>query len=174
MTTTAYQPTLTGAVAREHVNDLLRDAAASRAAAQLPGRNRAPHAAAPRLCGGSASPPGRQPAHRVAPNHHRHRQAREGATDMKQQKIVQRTTRCNPQPWTCAPRPGAPFPSDPAQRRIVDIRREHLCECPAWPPTPDRTPPGPGWAMVDMRTGRSTRVRADPSARRPSPPEPDR
>ena len=41
MTTTAYQPTLTGAVAREHVNDLLRTAAASRAPAQLPGRN--PH-----------------------------------------------------------------------------------------------------------------------------------
>jgi hypothetical protein len=41
MTTTTYQPTLTGAVAREHVNDLLREATLSRAAAQLPGRN--PH-----------------------------------------------------------------------------------------------------------------------------------
>ena len=41
MTTTAYQPTLTGAVAREHVNDLLREATASRAAAELPGRD--PH-----------------------------------------------------------------------------------------------------------------------------------
>jgi hypothetical protein len=50
MTTTTYQPTLTGAVAREHVNDLLREATLSRAAAQLPG-------AGPR--GGSASPPDR-------------------------------------------------------------------------------------------------------------------
>ena len=41
MTTTTYQPTPTGAVAREHVNDLLREATLSRAAAQLPGRN--PH-----------------------------------------------------------------------------------------------------------------------------------
>ena len=41
MTSTAtYTPTLTGAVAREHVSDLLRDAAASRAAAQLPRRDR--------------------------------------------------------------------------------------------------------------------------------------
>ena len=41
MTTTAYQPTLTGAVAREHVNDLLREATTSRSAAQLPARH--PH-----------------------------------------------------------------------------------------------------------------------------------
>jgi hypothetical protein len=40
MTTTAYQPTLTGAVAREHVNDLLHEATASRQAAELPRRNR--------------------------------------------------------------------------------------------------------------------------------------
>ena len=38
VTTTGYQPTLTGALAREHVTDLLRTAGASRAAAQLPGR----------------------------------------------------------------------------------------------------------------------------------------
>ena len=38
MSTTGYQPTLTGAVAREHVTDLLRIAAASRATAQLPRR----------------------------------------------------------------------------------------------------------------------------------------
>jgi hypothetical protein len=37
---TGYQPTLTGALAREHVTDLLRTAGASRAAAQLP---RHPH-----------------------------------------------------------------------------------------------------------------------------------
>jgi hypothetical protein len=41
VSTSTYQPTLTGAVAREHVNDLLRTAAAARAATQLPGRN--PH-----------------------------------------------------------------------------------------------------------------------------------
>ena len=43
MTTTAatYSPSLTGAVAREHVNDLLREATSSRAAAELPRRN--PH-----------------------------------------------------------------------------------------------------------------------------------
>jgi hypothetical protein len=34
---TSYQPTLTGALAREHLTDLLRTAAASRATAQLPG-----------------------------------------------------------------------------------------------------------------------------------------
>jgi hypothetical protein len=40
---TGYQPTLTGALAREHVTDLLRTAGASRAAAQLPGNpHRAP------------------------------------------------------------------------------------------------------------------------------------
>jgi hypothetical protein len=39
--TTSYYPSLTGAVAREHVNDLLREATVSRAAAQLPRRN--PH-----------------------------------------------------------------------------------------------------------------------------------
>ena len=38
MTTTTYQPTLTGAVAREDVNDLLRAATAFRTAAQLPRR----------------------------------------------------------------------------------------------------------------------------------------
>ena len=38
VSTTGYQPTLTGAVAREHVADLLRIAAASRATAQLPRR----------------------------------------------------------------------------------------------------------------------------------------
>jgi hypothetical protein len=36
MTTTTYYPSLTGAVAREHVNDLLREATASRTAAQMP------------------------------------------------------------------------------------------------------------------------------------------
>ena len=40
VSTTGYQPTLTGALAREHVTDLLRTAGASRAAAQLP---RNPH-----------------------------------------------------------------------------------------------------------------------------------
>jgi hypothetical protein len=40
MTTTAYRPTLTGAIAREHVNDLLREATASRATAGLPRRDR--------------------------------------------------------------------------------------------------------------------------------------
>ena len=35
MTTTGYQPTLTGALAREHVTDLMRTARASRAAAEL-------------------------------------------------------------------------------------------------------------------------------------------
>ena len=38
--TTTYSPSLTGAVAREHVNDLLRDATASRTAAQLPRSDR--------------------------------------------------------------------------------------------------------------------------------------
>lgn len=38
VSTTGYQPTLTGAVAREHVTDLLRIAAASRATAQRPRR----------------------------------------------------------------------------------------------------------------------------------------
>ena len=38
---TTYQPTLTGALAHEHVTDLLRQAATWRAAAQAPGRN--PH-----------------------------------------------------------------------------------------------------------------------------------
>lgn len=38
VSTTGYQPTLTGALAREHVTDLLRIAAASRATAQLPRR----------------------------------------------------------------------------------------------------------------------------------------
>jgi hypothetical protein len=33
---TTYQPTLSGALAHEHVTDLLRQAATSRAAAQLP------------------------------------------------------------------------------------------------------------------------------------------
>jgi hypothetical protein len=36
MSPTGYQPTLTGALAREHLTDLLRTAGASRAAAQLP------------------------------------------------------------------------------------------------------------------------------------------
>jgi hypothetical protein len=40
VTTTGYQPTLTGALAREHVTDLLRTAGASRAAAEL---RRNPH-----------------------------------------------------------------------------------------------------------------------------------
>lgn len=40
-TTAAYQPSLTAAVAREHVNDLLRAADQSRAAAHLPADN--PH-----------------------------------------------------------------------------------------------------------------------------------
>ena len=40
VSTTGYPPTLTGALAREHVTDLLRTAAASRATAQLP---RHPH-----------------------------------------------------------------------------------------------------------------------------------
>lgn len=39
-TGTTYQHTLTAAVAREHVNDLLRAADASRVAAHLPERNR--------------------------------------------------------------------------------------------------------------------------------------
>ena len=39
--TATYLPSLTGAIAREHVTDLLRDATASRAAAQLP--NAHPH-----------------------------------------------------------------------------------------------------------------------------------
>ena len=79
--------------------------------------------------GGSASPLGRQ---------HRARRSPAPPTDpakprrerpaMKQQQIVKRTTRSNPRRWTCAPRPGAPFPTDPAVRRMVDIRREHLCE----------------------------------------------
>ena len=42
MTTTAitYSPSLTGAVAREHVTDLLREATSSRQAAELPRRDR--------------------------------------------------------------------------------------------------------------------------------------
>jgi hypothetical protein len=40
-TATAYQQSLTAAVAREHVNDLLRAAEQSRTAAQLPAHN--PH-----------------------------------------------------------------------------------------------------------------------------------
>jgi len=42
MTSTAatYYPSLTGAVAREHVNDLLREATASRAAAGLARQDR--------------------------------------------------------------------------------------------------------------------------------------
>ena len=35
VTTTGYQPTLTGALAREHVTDLMRTAGASLAAAEL-------------------------------------------------------------------------------------------------------------------------------------------
>ena len=43
VSTTGYQPTLTGALAREHVADLLRTARVSRVAAQLPGNpHRAP------------------------------------------------------------------------------------------------------------------------------------
>lgn len=38
-TATTYLPSLTAAVAREDVNDLLRDGALSRAAARLPARN---------------------------------------------------------------------------------------------------------------------------------------
>lgn len=37
--TATHSSSLTGAIAREHINDLLRDAASSRAAAQLPARN---------------------------------------------------------------------------------------------------------------------------------------
>ena len=40
-TTAAFQPSLTAAVAREHVNDLLRAADQSRASAHLPADN--PH-----------------------------------------------------------------------------------------------------------------------------------
>jgi hypothetical protein len=36
---TTYQPTLSGALAHEHVTDLLRQAATSRAAAQAPDQN---------------------------------------------------------------------------------------------------------------------------------------
>jgi hypothetical protein len=36
MTSTAYHSSLTGALAREHLDDLLRDAAAVRTAKQLP------------------------------------------------------------------------------------------------------------------------------------------
>ena len=39
-TVTAYSPSPTAAAAREHVNDLLREATASRAAAELPRRDR--------------------------------------------------------------------------------------------------------------------------------------
>jgi hypothetical protein len=39
-TSTSYSPTLTGALANAHVEDLLRDASRSRAAALLPGRTR--------------------------------------------------------------------------------------------------------------------------------------
>jgi hypothetical protein len=39
-TSTSYSPTLTGALANAHVEDLLRDASRSRAAALLPGPTR--------------------------------------------------------------------------------------------------------------------------------------
>lgn len=38
-TATAYSPSLTAAAAREHIDGLLREATASRAAAQLPRRD---------------------------------------------------------------------------------------------------------------------------------------
>jgi hypothetical protein len=41
MTSTAYHSSLTGALAREHVDDLLHDAAAARQAKELPPRE--PH-----------------------------------------------------------------------------------------------------------------------------------
>ena len=44
---TTYQPTLSGALAHEHVTDLLRQAATSRAAAQAPAPEPAPHRATP-------------------------------------------------------------------------------------------------------------------------------
>ena len=68
-TMTTYQPTLSAALAHEHVTELLRQAATSRAAAQAPTQN--PHRT-PRRRPAVVGPPHRpagHPSHRVVPGH---------------------------------------------------------------------------------------------------------
>ena len=100
---TTYQPTLSAALAHEHLTELLRQAATSRAAAQAPDQN--PHRTPRRRHrGGSTSSHGGPPLASPSPRTSTRSRAAKGVTGMRQQQITRRATRIG----RGAPRPAHP------------------------------------------------------------------